>query len=228
MTEKSGVNGIFRPIALSLLVLLAYFSLQYALALLLIGPDGELSGFVLSVSILASAPVAIALALLLMKKRDKDLRIDSILRRPHLAAIPIWAGLTLATGALHIIVSLALERPLINEFMRYVYSTAGPLPLFLLAVIIAAPMFEELLFRGYLYESLSTSRLGPTGAIVITSLMWAGIHMQYGLFDITYIFVLGLVLGAARRYTNTLLMPFIMHALNNLVSVVIALRYLQQ
>ena len=83
-----------------------------------------------------------------------------------------------------------------------------------------APILEELFFRGFLYSGLSSSFLGPLGTILITSISWAAIHLQYDLYGISTIFVFGLLLGAARLKTHSLIVPVLMHALMNLVATI--------
>jgi uncharacterized protein len=106
----------------------------------------------------------------------------------------------------------------VPEFMREAYATAEPLWLFWIALVVAAPLFEEVFFRGFLFSGLESSALGPAGAIVVTGAVWAAIHFQYDAFDMTLILCLGLVLGVARLSTRSLLVPFVMHATMNLVA----------
>jgi membrane protease YdiL (CAAX protease family) len=104
--------------------------------------------------------------------------------------------------------------------MTKAYATAGSMPLFWLAIVVAAPFLEELFFRGFMIEGLRLSWLGPVGAVLITSGLWAMIHIQYGPFEIVGIFVNGLLLGAAMLKTRSLWVPFSMHALVNLIATV--------
>ena len=114
--------------------------------------------------------------------------------------------------------SLILGRPLNPEFLVDTYSTSVWPAFFWIAAIIFAPAFEETFFRGFLFTGFRQSRLGITGTIVLTALIWAVIHMQYGLYEIATIFVLGIVLGIARFKTDSLWSPLLMHAFVNLVA----------
>ncbi|MCU0786760.1 MAG: CPBP family intramembrane metalloprotease [Verrucomicrobia bacterium] len=111
-----------------------------------------------------------------------------------------------------------LDRPEVPESMLQIYSTAGFLPLLWLAVIVAAPLAEEFLFRGFLFQGIAHTRLGGLGAVVLTSLAWAAIHLQYEPFEMGVIFGMGLVLGAFRWKTGSLLPALFMHVLNNLAA----------
>jgi uncharacterized protein len=106
------------------------------------------------------------------------------------------------------------------EVMIEYYRSAKPVWLFWFAVVVGAALFEELLFRGFMFKGLRASRLGLTGAIVLPAILWALIHVQYPAYEMTQIFVFGLLLGVARERTGSVLVPIGMHALNNLISVV--------
>ena len=93
--------------------------------------------------------------------------------------------------------------------------------MFWIAVIIFAPVFEEALFRGFLFEGLMQSRAGVIGAIAVTSVTWAILHIQYNAAGIIYILLLGVIMGVLRWKTRSLWSPLIMHALVNLISTVL-------
>jgi len=107
-----------------------------------------------------------------------------------------------------------------SDFMISAYQTAGSLPLLWIVICVVAPIAEELLFRGFFYKGLSRSRLGVAGAIIVTSLCWAIIHLQYDIFIIATIFVHGLVLGTARAKTRSVVPAILMHVAINLVAMI--------
>ena len=80
------------------------------------------------------------------------------------------------------------------------------------------PAVEEIFFRGFLFKGLKFSKIGPVGAVLLTSLAWAMFHTQYDLYGITTIFVGGLILGLARLQTNSVYIPLIMHSLWNFIA----------
>ena len=133
-------------------------------------------------------------------------------------------GLTAATAFALVLASDALTtilgRPLVPDVMVQTYRTAGILPVYWLALVVAAPLFEEVLFRGFLLEGLRHSRLGPVGAVVLTSLAWVAVHQQYGPYELATIFVVGLVLGTARVTSGSLYPSLLIHAGFNLVATI--------
>jgi membrane protease YdiL (CAAX protease family) len=93
--------------------------------------------------------------------------------------------------------------------------TSGVLWLVLLAVVVAAPFVEEVLIRGFLYRGWAASRLGPIGAVVLTSAVWTILHTQYDWLVLSQIFCIGLLLGAIRRRGGSTTSTMILHAIQN-------------
>jgi len=98
-------------------------------------------------------------------------------------------------------------------------SAAHALPLFLAAVGLVAPLSEELTVRGFLYRGFATSRLGPAGAILLTSALWASIHVQYDWLFIGEVFALGMILGWMRYRSGSTWLTVILHGAYNLIAV---------
>lgn len=113
-----------------------------------------------------------------------------------------------------------LGKPLVPEFVTSIYTSTDSVWLLWIAIVIAAPIFEELFFRGFIITGLSKTFMGPLGAIVLSSLTWAAIHIQYELYLIVTIFVFGLALGFVRLKTNSVLLTIALHAFMNLMSMI--------
>jgi HAD superfamily hydrolase (TIGR01509 family) len=181
----------------------------------------ESNGLFLAVTTCATAPVAIGLACMFAAIRRTLSVADYLgLRRVTGRELFQWS---IALGFVMILsdgLTSLLGRPIVPEFMRDAYQTAGFTPLLWLAVIVAAPLGEETLFRGFLFRGLAHSKIGSRGAIVLTSAIWAGIHLQYDFYGIATIFVAGLLLGYARLKTGSLYLPIAMHALMNLIATI--------
>lgn len=89
-----------------------------------------------------------------------------------------------------------------------------------LLVIGLLPAFgEELLFRGVLYRlSIGISR-SEHKAILVTAFVFSAVHMQF--LGFIPRFVLGLALGYMRKWSGSLWLPMLVHALNNSMAVVL-------
>ncbi|XUW99495.1 MAG: CPBP family intramembrane glutamic endopeptidase [Dehalogenimonas sp.] len=88
------------------------------------------------------------------------------------------------------------------------------------AVVLVAPLFEEVMFRGFMFQGFLRTRLGPALAIILPAIWWGLLHAQYGVFDRGVIIVLGIVLATVRLKTGSLYAPLVMHATWNFVSMI--------
>lgn len=106
----------------------------------------------------------------------------------------------------------------VPPWMFDIYRTAGFLPLLVLAVVVMAPVLEELVFRGFFFEGMRHSPLGANGTVLLASFLWASTHIQYDWFYVGQIFIFGCLLGSARARTESVVPAILMHALFNGVS----------
>jgi membrane protease YdiL (CAAX protease family) len=114
-------------------------------------------------------------------------------------------------------------RDIVPAFVVEAYRTSrasNTVVVFILALVVAAPLMEELLFRGFLLRGYSASRLGPVGAVLLTSAAWALMHIQYEVFYIVQIFILGCVFGWLRLRSGSTILTLILHGLVNLTAIV--------
>lgn len=93
-----------------------------------------------------------------------------------------------------------------------------------LAVFIAviAPIIEELIFRGYLYKAWRFTRLGYVGALILISVLFSLEHVgQYQWPLLICLFCFAILMGMAREKTGSVLMPMLLHAINNTIAAVL-------
>jgi membrane protease YdiL (CAAX protease family) len=109
----------------------------------------------------------------------------------------IWQG----QGGSNPILSLALQN-----------KDTLALGCFFFTAAIAAPLFEEFLFRGFLMASL-TRYLPQWGAIGLSAFIFALAHLS--LSEVLPLFVLGAVLGYVYDRSRNLLAPMLLHGLWN-------------
>ncbi len=86
------------------------------------------------------------------------------------------------------------------------------LAMFFFTAAIAAPLFEEFLFRGFLLPSL-TRYLPVSGSILASGFLFAVAHLS--LSEILPLFALGCVLGFVYTRSRNLLAPMLLHSLWN-------------
>jgi membrane protease YdiL (CAAX protease family) len=180
-----------------------------------------MNGFVISVISCVTSPLCIGLIVLFVWLRQgpsvkRYLALNAIAPR----TILIWLGMVTLFALASDVLTRSLGRPIVPEFMVQVYETATVAPLLWIALIVAAPLFEEVFFRGFLFEGFQHSKLGPIGTVFLTSLGWTVLHLQYGVYELGTIFVLGILFGVARLKTRSIYPPLAMHALFNLFAMV--------
>ncbi len=88
--------------------------------------------------------------------------------------------------------------------------------LLILALVILAPLGEELLFRGFLQRTLEQAWPDVTKAVLITSLFFAFIHLNP--YWMIQIYLLAVMLGYLAWRADSILPSFILHLVNNAVA----------
>ena len=132
-------------------------------------------------------------------------------RRELLRALGIMAIVVVAEG---FVASFVGAQNQVTDLDLVVGGTGGLLAL-LIGGCIAGPVVEEFVVRGFMFRGWSQSFLGPIGAIVLTSALWAMNHTQYDWFGRLEIFGMGLALGHFRwRSGSTWLTVMVHSALN--------------
>ena len=179
------------------------------------------SGDYISLSIIVTSVLGMAaIALFVAFRSNITLKQYLGLHPVGLRVLARWLGVVLLCGLAMDGLSWLLERPVSPDFMLDIYNTAENLTLLWLAIIIAAPVLEEFFFRGFIFEGFRDSPMGSIGAILMTSILWSAIHIQYGIFEISLIFLFGLVLGVAKIKTQSIYTTLVMHSVFNLISMV--------
>jgi uncharacterized protein len=215
---------IFAAIFLGQLAVVAWFILRQdgpidvAAATRVLG-----GGLTISLSVITGLPAVLA-ALWLAIRLSRTPFSDYLALRGMK-----WTDLAIGVVALVVLVlgwdqlSRATGRDATPGFMMDVLKSAsadGALWLLVIAFCVAAPVTEELFARGFLFRGWSESFLGPYGAILLSSIVWTALHLQYEWFFFGEVFSIGLLLGYLRyRYRSTWL-TIILHGLNNLGAVV--------
>lgn len=89
-----------------------------------------------------------------------------------------------------------------------------------LTTVIVAPIFEELIFRGYLYTSMLTAFKREKERLVVNAMLFASAHVFLAAFLLGaeipyYIFVLGYLLAKLYEQSRSVLPCILLHSLNN-------------
>lgn len=104
----------------------------------------------------------------------------------------------------------------IPDFFTNMYNQTYQVNLYsILAFCLAAPLFEEMIFRGVVLQGF-LKRYSPTKAILVSALIFSLAHLNPVQFLTA--FTLGLLLGWIYWKTNSLLSSIFIHACNNILA----------
>jgi membrane protease YdiL (CAAX protease family) len=93
----------------------------------------------------------------------------------------------------------------------------GPIPVQILLIVIAAPISEEICFRGMLYGGLR-ERLPRLAAALLAGLIFGGLHALTGVTAVPPLIFFGFVLALLYERTGSIWPCILLHMLNNSVA----------
>jgi membrane protease YdiL (CAAX protease family) len=93
----------------------------------------------------------------------------------------------------------------------------GAVPVQVLLIVIAAPISEEVCFRGMLFGGLRT-RLPRLAAALISALVFGGLHALTGVSAVPPLIAFGFILALLYEKTGSIVPGILLHMLNNSVA----------
>jgi membrane protease YdiL (CAAX protease family) len=180
-------------------------------------------GLLIAVGGIGSYAVGAALILVVIKvRRGKGIGDYLGLKRVGWRTLLL---LLLVTAVYLVLVTVIANVANIHEedtgILIEAYHTSVWPALFWVAVVVFAPVFEEPFVRGFLFEGFRHSRMGLSGAVLLTSLVWTALHLGYSLYSLGAIFAFGIVLGFVRYRTGSLWSTVMMHAFYNAIGMIL-------
>jgi len=214
-----GLAIFFAYSAVQIIVMILYVVVMVATGGVIEPESLKTDGLMLSLVTLSGVPVMYGMCILFARMRKTIPWKEYLALRPISGkTAAIWIGALLLLDALSCVWDSFFNYP-VPEFMTKMYDSAGSVPLLCVAMIFAAPISEEFLFRGFFFIGFQRSKLGNIGAIVLTSFLWAIIHIsQYETHTVVQIGLMGILLGFARLRTRSIWPTLLMHATHNLIA----------
>jgi uncharacterized protein len=180
--------------------------------------DAIVSTAIAAISYVLAIAIVVGLPWLVKKQRTSAQELG-------LESPPSWIDLLLApTGFVAYIILTAIFSFVAMQFLTFVdynqtqeVGFAGlnqqyEFVLAFISLVIVAPVAEEVLFRGYLLGKLR-KHLPLWGAILVTSLLFAAVHLQWNVaIDV---FALSLVLCVLRVMSKSLWPSILLHMIKN-------------
>ena len=174
-------------------------------------------GVAIALGVLASVPVQVAVLVLAARLRRWPPESYLALNIPKQGEIILAALCVLAVTAVFDLLLYATGRDIVPPFQVEAYQSAkdaGWLIWLILAIVIAAPIGEEIAFRGFLFRGLVRPGREML-AIAVIALAWALLHIQYDWLGMVQIFTAGLLLGWFRCASGSTTLTILMHVLIN-------------
>jgi uncharacterized protein len=220
------VWGIWATLAFAILAFVLGQAMGFAVLSLVKSIDPgrvDTDGTSVAIYTLISNPVEIVTLVLAIQLLGTDVREYLGLDVPHRRDVAIAVAALAAAIALADATTFALGKDMVPAFQIELHRTAreeGSLPWLWLAIVVAAPVGEELLFRGFMFRGFIHEPRDAVPGILIISLIWSMLHVQYDWFGTAQVFAIGLLFGFVRWRTGSTTLAILMHVLLNLESVV--------
>jgi hypothetical protein len=193
-----------------LIAAMVFFVTQAIAALIIVGRGGRVHG----TALLVAFSIAGALTYLLMRwvyARAKTEGVPRILPAgPRELSLGMLAGLAtglFALGYLYAIDALGM----LHDVLRDRHALVDPGWWLLPLALLAAPLFEEFLFRGLIFGGLRRS-FGLWPAMLASAAVFAIVHPSISMMPV---FVFGLAAAWLYERTRTLLAPMLAHGVYN-------------
>jgi len=198
-----------------LIAAMVFFVLQIVIAASVFAVTGALSGYALLLSFAGAGAVTYLLARYVYW-RAKTEAVPVVFDGPVGPALRLGVvtGVTAAAAALVYIV-VAQQFGLIDDLSTNRPSDRLTLLWFALLAVVAAPVFEEFIFRGLVFGGLRRS-FGVVPAAVASAAVFAIVHPPPSILPV---FVLGIFAALAYERSRALLAPMTTHALYNAIVV---------
>jgi CAAX protease family protein len=125
-----------------------------------------------------------------------------------------WMGAAIGAYLLFAIVySTVIGQPKQKD----VAEAFGAIPVQILLIVFAAPISEEVCFRGMLFGGLR-ERLPRLGAALISGLIFGGLHATTGLSAVPVLVAFGFILALLYEKTGSIIPGILLHMLNNSIA----------
>jgi membrane protease YdiL (CAAX protease family) len=206
-------------------VISAFFAGTFVLGFSVANPNGPQKIYTFLSFIVGQSFMLIPLFWYLISRKHpllKTLRIKPVPFSTIYYTVILALGVIVLSDEVDKIIQVFIETP------NYVVDLNGSLKpesfwgyfLLFIAVVIIAPIGEELLFRGFFQKILEESWKDVTKAVLVTALIFSFIHMNP--FWFAQIYILGILLGFLAWKTNSIIPSLILHSLNNFIALLLS------
>jgi membrane protease YdiL (CAAX protease family) len=178
------------------------------------------SVWLLALAVAVPAAIAAALALLITTLRGNgpatDLRLHWSWRGLGLGLLFGFGGLfvTLPAAVLYVSIAGPDANSAVGELFAGIQASWLWAVVVFVMVVFVAPVCEEIVYRGLLWEAVEW-RWGGWVALAVTTVVFAVVHLEPS--RIPLLLVLAIPIGLARLYSGGLLASIVAHQVTNLL-----------
>jgi membrane protease YdiL (CAAX protease family) len=121
-----------------------------------------------------------------------------------------------AVGA-YLLFAMVYSLVIVEPKQKDIAEGFGAVPVQILLIVIAAPISEEVCFRGMLYGGLR-EKLPRLAAALISGLIFGALHLATGVSAVPPLIIFGFLLSLLYERTGSIVPGIILHMLNNSVA----------
>ena len=121
-----------------------------------------------------------------------------------------------AVGA-YLLFAFAYSLLIVEPHQEDIAEGFGAIPVQILLIVVAAPVSEEVCFRGMLFGGLR-ERLPRFAAALVAGLVFGGLHALTGVSAVPPLIAFGFVLSLLYEKTGSIVPGIVLHMLNNSVA----------
>ena len=186
-------------------------------------PEGPQKTYTFLSFIIGQSFMLVPLVWFLISKNQpilKTLRIRLVPFSTIYYTVLLSLGIIILSDELDKIIQMFIDAPEYVIDLNGLLKPESLLGYFLLftAVVVIAPLGEELLFRGFFQQILEKHWKDITRSVLVTAMIFAFIHMNP--FWFAQIYILGIILGFLAWKTNSIIPSLILHGINNSMALI--------
>lgn len=199
-----------------LILITILFSIPFGIALILTEryeiPHGQL---LISFLLLLAQVVSLYIVVRLGLKRIRKFDMPEYRLRFNMESYQVLLMIALMTIAASTLISTVTDLlPESDWFNDYMSQLAQPNVFAFLAIVVVAPILEEILFRGVILEGL-LKNYSPAKAIIWSAVIFGVAHMN--MWQTTSAILLGLLIGWVYWKSSSIIPGMVIHFVNNLI-----------
>jgi membrane protease YdiL (CAAX protease family) len=181
-------------------------------------PDGDLTTFG-NVGVQLAAAVGFLLVPMAIAAQRGAATLTEVLRRLGVRRFKPSTALkwTLAAIGAYLLFAAAYSLLIVVPEQEDIADGFGPVPVQVLLIVIAAPISEEICFRGMLFGGLR-ERLPRLAAALIAAVIFGGLHALTGVTAVPPLIAFGFLLALLYEKTGSVVPCIVLHMLNNSVA----------